>query len=463
MSAKAPTSTSDLIFPSASESLSNTLSSLKRSRLSIKNRLSSISEDSAFVQDLWQNYGLPLVANERAGSWYIPPELKAGSAYFKSTDGHQGQWKFSTRRLNLQLFPILIKYGGCIIVDSTRRGKSMPDALSKTIPVWCTVINRVLFPREHWSHELIVPNHIVGASEKAQIEPMLARFAEDLRALDLNNEDLAEKLCKPIRPSFVHWGRKIDRIEMSPRYHQVVCCSASRREEGDDIDYVQGAADDTENWSNGLTATVFWTHRDYLVEEQSEEELAARIARVLAAEAVSRTANPPSVVQVTMNATPMYIGTIGSFASSLVTPTESVDGMISCDFEETEPSVNDEHRMMLCLKCSTGKLGSRALRTELLRIEPWIRNLCAETPQPKILVICDTGTDLSVGVTLAVLCRFFGADGAINVDGPVQQIDKVYIKQRLAKITEQYPVANPSRATLQSVNAFLLANPTNIS
>ena len=30
-----------------------------------------------------------------------------GSAYFKSTDGHTGEWSFSLRRLNLQLFEVI--------------------------------------------------------------------------------------------------------------------------------------------------------------------------------------------------------------------------------------------------------------------------------------------------------------------------------------------------------------------
>ncbi|KAL8703654.1 MAG: hypothetical protein Q9201_003166 [Fulgogasparrea decipioides] len=107
-----PFSLSSLILPAASQSLSHTLSSLKRSTLSITNRLSSIHQDSLFVQRVANHYNLPLIANERCGSWYIPPELKMGSAYFKSTDGHQGQWTFSTRRLNLQVLDIVGKHGG---------------------------------------------------------------------------------------------------------------------------------------------------------------------------------------------------------------------------------------------------------------------------------------------------------------------------------------------------------------
>lgn len=200
-----PTSISSLLLPSASHSFSSTLSSLKRSTLSTTNRLHSIHHDSLFVQDVASKYSLPLVANERCGSWYIPPEQKAGSAYFKSTDGHWGQWSFSTRRLNLQVLDIAGRSGGfvrimpssycdcwlvqmwadggyrCIIVDSTRRGKSMPDALSKTVPIWCAVVNRLLFEEMHESHKLRIPENVVGVSEHATIENLLHEFVDNAK------------------------------------------------------------------------------------------------------------------------------------------------------------------------------------------------------------------------------------------------------------------------------------------
>lgn len=101
-----------LHFPSAQTSISQTLSSLRRSALSVSNRLQSIETDAVFVKEVAEHYDLPLVANERCGSWYIDPEDKVGSAYFKSTDGHTGQWDFSFRRLNLQLLPLACEYGG---------------------------------------------------------------------------------------------------------------------------------------------------------------------------------------------------------------------------------------------------------------------------------------------------------------------------------------------------------------
>lgn len=104
--------TDTLLFPSAATAIPTTLTQLKRANLSITNRLHSIASDASFVQRTAAVLGLPLIANERCGSWYIPStSKKAGSAYFKSTDGHHGQWSFSLRRLNLQVLDVVAKEG----------------------------------------------------------------------------------------------------------------------------------------------------------------------------------------------------------------------------------------------------------------------------------------------------------------------------------------------------------------
>lgn len=107
-----PTSISSLQMNSSPNPLSQTLASLRLFTLSIHNRLSSIYEDALFVERITSLIDLPLVANERCGSWYVPPKKKAGSVYFKSTDGHFGQWAFSKRRLNLHLLEIITKFEG---------------------------------------------------------------------------------------------------------------------------------------------------------------------------------------------------------------------------------------------------------------------------------------------------------------------------------------------------------------
>lgn len=113
-------------------SISNLLAQLRRSTLTPHNRLQSIHADAAYVAQVASAFSTcqqhrdpesgkkrkrkrrPLVANERCGSWYIPPENKDGSAYYKSTDGHERAWKFSTRRLNLHLIDVIEENDGYV-------------------------------------------------------------------------------------------------------------------------------------------------------------------------------------------------------------------------------------------------------------------------------------------------------------------------------------------------------------
>jgi tRNA A64-2'-O-ribosylphosphate transferase len=147
ISASTQPALSSLIFPAASRNIAHTLSALSTRTLSIRNRLHSIDSDAQFVQDVAVAYPeCVVIANERCGAWYVEAGLKGrsfkglseagmcesvvrdvrcgnsevetsrtktrGSAYFKSTDGHAGQWNFSLKRLNLQVLEALGVYGG---------------------------------------------------------------------------------------------------------------------------------------------------------------------------------------------------------------------------------------------------------------------------------------------------------------------------------------------------------------
>lgn len=57
----------------------------------------------------------------------------------------------------------------------------MPDALSKTIPIWCAVLNKALFPDVKSTNSLHTPPQSVSASEHAQIEEKLQEFADQFK------------------------------------------------------------------------------------------------------------------------------------------------------------------------------------------------------------------------------------------------------------------------------------------
>lgn len=216
--------TSSLLFPAAASSISRTLVELRRQKdRSIGDHLRSIEADAGFVEGVAKAYARPVVANERCGSWYVRPELKEASCYFKSTDGHTGHWGFSLRRINAHLLDVIARGDGCLIVDSTRRGKSIPDAFSKTIPIWCAVMNRILDLKidatdssgrvQH--QQLYTPPQCVSRSEHAQIEARLDGFVDSLRV----------RLLDYLRP-IVYDGTS--RASAPQLYQRPCCCYISR-------------------------------------------------------------------------------------------------------------------------------------------------------------------------------------------------------------------------------------------
>ncbi|MCJ1320142.1 hypothetical protein MMC15_005480 [Xylographa vitiligo] len=399
-----------------------------------------------------------------------------GSAYFKSTDGHQGQWKFSLRRLNLQVLDVIEKFDGCIIVDSTRSGKSMPDALSKTVPIWCTTMNRLLFPDEAQSHVLRTPPSVVGRSEHSQIEVCLDGFLENLKArycegrqgLRLDVGGLRAKLQKPLR---VEWVTQAlpqalpsSNPLRDPTYHSVICCTASRQEASSGTwadGYIQGAGDDSEGWSTGLTPAAFWQNPSVLLSvSQEEDDILELLMKSDAQESMLPSASQSTVIYPGSSKWPLFIGRLEALQSSSAT---DLDGIITCGetLSYTSPAATKGARRppLLQLASQTGKLGSRTLRDQLARLKPFIEKIASQTQHPRLLFACSTGRDLSVGVALTVLCLYFDDDGMFIGAPSPEPITKDYIRRRLSWIVASKHDANPARATLQSVNAFLMERP----
>lgn len=57
----------------------------------------------------------------------------------------------------------------------------MPDALSKTVPIWSAVLNRALFPSATAYHPVQLPPNYLGVSEEAQIENRIDGFVHSLK------------------------------------------------------------------------------------------------------------------------------------------------------------------------------------------------------------------------------------------------------------------------------------------
>ncbi|KAI0491174.1 initiator tRNA phosphoribosyl transferase [Xylaria cf. heliscus] len=462
---------SDLIFSlQANHNFSRILTDLKRANLSISNRLRSIRQDADFVSEVADAFGRPLIANERCGSWYIDPADKAGSAYFKSTDGHAGQWNFSSRRLNLHLLPIIGRHDGCIVVDSTRRGKQMPDALSKTVPIWCCVLNRVLFPAvaeqsQPLHHRLHTPPHVVSRSEHAQAEARIQEHVEALGALDIDVAALRRHVAKPLRPMWVtQESRLVPTERVFDDYHPVICCTSSRRVLGGEMSeggYIQGAGDDTENWALGLTAPVFWGNMAALL-DTPESELPELVRCLVVAD---RTSGPTATNGPVRVASCIFVSQLPASVSAQHPQTCT----IAFAPKTTDQSAWVKSPELMEVGIGKQKLASRNLRVALASICDFVdaylkqgepgseKEKPAAPSQKRILIACETGKDLSIGVALALVCRLFDDEGNYRPRAPPDLVvNKSLIKARLGRIMMAFPEANPSRTTLQSVNSYLM-------
>jgi tRNA A64-2'-O-ribosylphosphate transferase len=139
-------------------------------------------------------------------------------AYFKSTDGHNGHWQFSTTRLNWHIALLAAQSGGCMLVDATRRGKTFPDALTKTVPLWCAVINRAVAshrqraqappPADGWDLELHLPPW-ASRNEAAGIAARLPSWVADLEGVGADIGGLSRVLSKPLRPLWLSQKSRI--------------------------------------------------------------------------------------------------------------------------------------------------------------------------------------------------------------------------------------------------------------
>lgn len=469
-------------------SLAQLTNAVRRSTRTLYNRLHSIAADARFVAAAAEAYGLPLVANARAGDWYVPPPAMRAAGYrvyFKSTDGHAGEWGFSLRRLNLGLLAVVARHGGAVVVDSTRRGKRFPDALAKTLPIWVAVLNAALFPERFPAPVLHTSPQAVPPAEAAAIERLLPRFLRDFQALGLT---LPSPLTKPLRPLFVSPASPLPPLPpVFADFTPLVLLAASRvvGGRGTEGEYIQGAGDDHEAWaaSIGLTPAVFWAHHTAIL-AATPAGLAAAVAAAVAAPRAAAAAGP-TLVSPTEN---IFIASVAdlSFSSlscSTVPPGRTLVNL-SAAAATTPPAAAAAAAAMPAATTATAtislpiladKRGHKPLRQALPSLIAQLRGPLAA--HRDIVFVCDSGDHVAPAVALAVLCLFYDDSGLRppppnlygrtmlmrqeNLGGYVgkkatEAVDKALVKRRLAWIAATRPSANPARGLLNAVNSVIM-------
>jgi tRNA A64-2'-O-ribosylphosphate transferase len=335
----------------------------------------------------------------------------------------------------------------------------MPDALSKTIPIWCSLVNRVLFPNDTKSHDLYTPPQVVSPSEHAQISALLPQFQQALEALNVPIDTLRQNVTKPLRPIWLTPESDIGPTTtiFVEDTHSIICCTVSRRVRGGEISeggYIQGAGDDTENWAFGLTPTIFWTNRQTLL-STSEGDLPELIETLVSQGTESRTMG--SDLRLVKPTTTLFVSRIAGLGATSVGPTLVI--LLLPTATEKSTWVTSTNRVDIGI--GPHKIGSRNLRAALPIIVDAVKSYLGRMGPSggRIVVACESGKDASIGVALSLLCLFFDDQGQLMIKQNTTRIVKAFIRGRLGWISTALPDANPNRATLQSVNSYLMDRP----
>eukprot|EP00126_Sphaerothecum_destruens_P007156 Sdes_comp19715_c1_seq1m11659 len=482
------------------------LSSLKHDSDTFYNRLMSVYDDAKFVAEISGIFpDFPLVANLRCGAWYHPEFL--ASVYFKSTDGHNRHWDFSLKRLNLHLLNVVLQHGGCIVVDSTRKGRMIPDSLSKTVPIWCAVLNRAVVrmrPKdalpEFWEASLHVPPRVVCESEKAAISEFLDAFVDKLLSSGVDLSILG-KLHKPLRPLWLTQSSTFI-VDLLPNYSKlsffpILCLTASQQvknsaglQQRAGYVYMQGSADDHELWSCGLTCRLFWEHHLWILESSSLcSQRVFQVVKMSRSACLKPFSEPKfrenSLANSSRASLPFdALQNTGFFlaGASLVDESQprSFDGVVvSCGLQQSCIRGKINLQESFC----EGKRASFALQRVLPRLVHFI--LCYWRRGFSVLVAGNQGKDSSAALILACLlvadvdetfCEnnanrhqnlpfdVFKDPQEFSHDLLVQyvrslQIDKKKILKMLSFICKYRPCVSPSRHNMKVLNRFFMSDP----
>eukprot|EP00984_Skeletonema_dohrnii_P010912 scaffold4294_cov95-Skeletonema_dohrnii-CCMP3373.AAC.2 len=295
----------------------NRLLSIHRDAQNLKQRVYDILEShhpDASSTTTQRIKSFPWLPNKNCGSWYLPPNNKfttsSTEVYFKSSDGHiTSNYAFSLKRLNLPLIELLHQVNSCFLVDSSVR-KILPDSFSRTIPVWCCVMNRIVqryraefrqldennqgFDEAEWDTSLYTPASIVSPEEYAEISSLIDSRVELLYSSKaiVNPSWLVSTLNKPLRPMWIVEGQVqscTNSLQLSSvddeKYYTMICCNPSNYHEGSSSKnhihwknhsgsdetsfgyyYTPGAADDDSEWGRNLSPFLFWSNCETLLQ-----------------------------------------------------------------------------------------------------------------------------------------------------------------------------------------------------
>lgn len=373
--------------------------------------------------------------------------------YFKSTDGHFNNWDFNIRRANLHLLPVIERGKGLIVVDSTRRGKRLPDALTKTVPIWCSVINRALVQRytiPTFDTTLSTPSYAVSPSEHSQIEARLDAWTNRL----LSSTFDIPRLSKPLRPIWITPSVSIlPPLSGELEFFPIICLSASEHvpegvERRYGYCYVQGSGDDHESWSRGFAPSDFWRNVDQI--QRADEEDMPTVVDTIVSEAKTARASTSWVPITKVQSRVMVASTPAPKQFDSDTPTIYVINTVPDDSLSMS---------MLVLPMPHGKAGQRQFMEALPRAIQFTARHLDDTSRISVRMGGESELDAALGIAMVVLEALFDGDGRYTGQSEKREHTKKSIRTRLEWIQQSFPGANPSRTTMNRINEYFMSPP----
>ncbi|ETO21098.1 hypothetical protein RFI_16106 [Reticulomyxa filosa] len=489
---------------------------LRKDKYSILNRLRSVYDDCNFLESVIKSNKtlseFPVYGNLRCGVWYIGPSLfdqtKQGpeTCYFKSTDGHRNEWQFNLRRLNAHILTRIHerKEKGVIIIDSTREGKSFPDSMSRTIPIWCHVLNQFFrichemnesTPNETYESVLTKDKIEVKLKEndsEQKVSEMPSWISESEKSQIFKEKmvsfvwSLFESHYKQLRPMSSYFVAKplkccyVDRFIaannkqmdwINPDQTTIVLITASipmhllSSPENSKIcklnssySYIQGAGDDEESWALGLTPHLFWSnYQSFFSDCHYENDFEEKIKSLLLASSSScddsqSNSDCKQQQQLSLTHSKIYIPDTNRnlYLSQCpcamnVRPTYASpsDVVILCTDDPTFTNTFDHQNQLICLFVSENKKYKLSLLQGL-------KFLMDSKVFDQGATIGIFGMDYSCIGCLAIAAKLFMSD-------PTRQFQKKDIQKLVQHFQWVLPQFNPKRLLLKQINSFFLS------
>ncbi|KAF4598796.1 hypothetical protein EYR38_007204 [Pleurotus pulmonarius] len=312
----------------------------------------------------------------------------------------------------------------------------MPDALSKTIPIWCAVINRatkIRYPEVPypWDVKLYTPPHVVSTQEHRAIELRLDEWAASLA----NSSYDLPKLANPLRPMWITPSTSTfpSLPPLEPRaFCPVICISASKQisdaieRRGGGFSYVQGSGDDHELWGMGLTPAIFWRHHKELL-GAPRSELSALVESLVRnpLPAESNKAPPTTISHLRGRILICALADLLFQPSGEIVHEDDTSYLLvtadqkPVDVErgETQPTQQNGDGRLLHLRVPSGKKGQYQFLQDILpRAMGFVGHELEQ--RRKVCIACETGKDVSVGIALAAAQKYFDDDGTLILERP---------------------------------------------